>query len=98
MPWTGSALTPDQNQTHLQQKLDLGLDHILITVVKQLRTVTALQDKRLSQSNILQMLPEAMDLLRGHQRRQFLELVEGSLHAARVAVDDILLDGFGFPG
>lgn len=32
--------TPDQNQAHLQQELDLGLDHVLVAVVKKLRAVT----------------------------------------------------------
>lgn len=26
--------TPDKNQAHLQEKLDLGFDHVLVTVVE----------------------------------------------------------------
>lgn len=39
-PNKGREHTPNQNQTHLQQKLDFGLDHVLITVIEQLRTIS----------------------------------------------------------
>lgn len=32
--------TPDQDQTHLQQQLNLSLDHVLVTVGEQFRAVT----------------------------------------------------------
>jgi hypothetical protein len=31
--------TPNQDQTHLQQELELSLNHFLIAIVKQLSTV-----------------------------------------------------------
>jgi hypothetical protein len=31
--------TPNQDQTHLQQELELSLNHILIAVIKQLSAV-----------------------------------------------------------
>ena len=41
--YNGLIGTPDQNQAHLQQELDFRLNSLLLAVVEELRTITALQ-------------------------------------------------------
>jgi hypothetical protein len=38
--------TPDQNQAHLQEKLDFGFDHVLVAVVEKLGAVTCIDEIR----------------------------------------------------
>jgi hypothetical protein len=65
--------SPDQHQAHLQEKLDLGFNGALLTIVEQLRAVSALEEKRLALSHIPEMFPETDNLSGMNDWRKTLE-------------------------
>ena len=66
--------TPDENQTHLQEKLDLGLNDTLLAVVEELGAITALEQKGLSLGHIAEEFFELDDFPRVNDWRELLEL------------------------
>lgn len=86
--------SPDENHTHLQQELDLGLNSLLLAVVEQLSTVSALQQEGISLSDIAQTGLQVLNLIGVHQRRHAIELRDGLGELGFVWVCRRLLDGF----
>lgn len=89
---------PDEDQTHLQEQLDLGLNGILLAVVEELGTVSALQEEGVSSSDIGQVRLETLDLVRVDDGRHAAELVEGGGDLGRVWIVWGLLNGLCAPG
>ena len=89
---------PDEDEAHLQQQLDLGLDGALLAVVEELGAVAALEEEGFAGGDVPQVGLEALDLVGmddgGHAR----ELADGAGELAGVGVGGRLLDGLGAPG
>lgn len=88
---------PDEDEAHLQQQLDLGLDGALAAVVEELGAVAALQEEGVPRGHVGEVGPEALHLVRVHQGRQPGELGHGGGEAGGVGVRGALLDGLCAP-
>lgn len=89
---------PDEDQAHLQEQLDLGLNGVLLAVVEQLGAVPALQEEGVAGRDVAQVRLEPLDLGRVDNGRHAAELVDGGRHLGRVWVGGGLLDGLCPPG
>jgi hypothetical protein len=85
--------SPDENDTHLQQELDLALDGALATVVEKFRAVAALEKKGIALCHIAKMGLESDDLIGVHQRRQVSEFLDGFVEGLLFGIVRRLLNG-----
>jgi hypothetical protein len=85
--------SPDEDDTHLQQKLDLALNGALTTVVKELSAITALEKEGVTLRNIAKMSLKSNDLMWVHQRRKFGKFLDCFSDRLWVGVIWRLLDG-----
>ena len=83
---------PDEDQTHLQQQLDLGLDDALAAVVEELGAVASLQQEGLALGDIPQVLLELVDLVGVDNGRELLQLGRGLAQCLEIWVLGALLD------
>jgi hypothetical protein len=85
--------SPDENDTHLQQELDLALDGTLATVVEELRAITTLEEKGIALCHIAKMGLESDDLIGMHQRRKVGEFLDGFVEGLLFGIVRRLLNG-----
>jgi len=88
---------PNEYQTHLEKKLNLGLDDILLAVVEELSAVAALEEEGVATGHIPQKFFEADDLAGMDDRGQPFELRDGLGESFLVWIIGALLDGLGPP-
>lgn len=89
---------PDEDDAHLEEQLDLGLDGVLLAVVEQLGAVAALQEEGVALGDVAEVRLEREDLGRVHQRRHAAEFGDRLFQLGLVRVGGGLLDGLGAPG
>lgn len=85
--------TPDENDAHLQKKLDLALDGALATVIEELGAVTTLEKKGVALCDIAEVGFQSDDLVGVDERGEAGELVDGRGERSLVRVVGGLLDG-----
>lgn len=84
---------PNQDEAHLKQQLDLGLDGSLLTVVEELGAVASLEQKGISLGDLAQVSFQGVDLIGVNQRRHPRKLLSGLLELGGVGIGGRLLDG-----
>ncbi|KAI6764845.1 hypothetical protein HG531_012732 [Fusarium graminearum] len=68
--------SPDENDTHLKQQLDLALNRTLAAVVKELCAVAALEEKSVALCDIAEVSLQSNDFIGMHQRGEVGEFLD----------------------
>ena len=83
----------DQDQRHLKEQFDLGLDSVLVAVVEKLGTITALQKECIAKSYLTQFVLQLSDLTGCNDRWETVQLVDSLCKGLLIIVCNVLNDG-----
>lgn len=93
----GFVGAPDENQTHLKKKFDLGLNGILLAIVKKLCAVASLEEESPAKSDVSQARLQLHNLCGGDNGRKSFEFQKRFLDGLTIRVNCVLLDWFRSP-